>query len=362
MTDPARPLDLDHTDPAGVLGGEGVAGGDAGAVVQEAEPPRGGHELTIEVWRSYAEGLSYRLLRRWDGGAVKIDGTVSEGDEVAGFRVVDFPGHAPGLIGLWRESDHLCLCSDTVYTLDPMTGAFGAPRVPLEFANMDTAQAREAVRKLSADPHRRVFDANLIEYQLTQAKLGRMTMLIQAGRQFAYRVARSMAQGTGQMEASMVKAYVCKAAEWVTREAMQIHGGFGYAEDGRVYMYMTNDTQGYAPDPVTGISPSINYGSINQVTLISSEDLVNWTDHGVILNHGPDVSWADVLAVADVSWEDNAGDATAPAPTGCWSAAGQPNPGSAGLSISGCLVRRLVEGIADLSTNFYGRDQCDSWC
>ena len=29
----------------------------------------------------------------------------------------------------------------------------------------------------------------------------------------------------------MVKAYVCKAAEWVTREAMQIHGGMGYAEE-----------------------------------------------------------------------------------------------------------------------------------
>ncbi len=29
----------------------------------------------------------------------------------------------------------------------------------------------------------------------------------------------------------MVKAYVCKAAEWVTREALQIHGGYGYAEE-----------------------------------------------------------------------------------------------------------------------------------
>jgi (2S)-methylsuccinyl-CoA dehydrogenase len=33
------------------------------------------------------------------------------------------------------------------------------------------------------------------------------------------------------MEASMVKAYVCKSAEWVTREALQIHGGYGYAEE-----------------------------------------------------------------------------------------------------------------------------------
>ena len=40
-----------------------------------------------------------------------------------------------------------------------------------------------------------------------------------------------MGKGQGAMEASMVKAYVCKAAEWVTREAMQIHGGYGYAEE-----------------------------------------------------------------------------------------------------------------------------------
>jgi (2S)-methylsuccinyl-CoA dehydrogenase len=40
-----------------------------------------------------------------------------------------------------------------------------------------------------------------------------------------------MGVGEGAMEASMVKAYVCRAAEWVTREALQIHGGYGYAEE-----------------------------------------------------------------------------------------------------------------------------------
>jgi (2S)-methylsuccinyl-CoA dehydrogenase len=79
--------------------------------------------------------------------------------------------------------------------------------------------------------NRKVFDSNIIEYQLTRAKLGRMAMLIQASRQFAYVVARQMGEGQGQMEASMIKAYVCKAAEWVTREALQIHGGMGYAEE-----------------------------------------------------------------------------------------------------------------------------------
>jgi (2S)-methylsuccinyl-CoA dehydrogenase len=79
--------------------------------------------------------------------------------------------------------------------------------------------------------NRKVFGEPIIDYQLTRAKLGRMAVLIQAGRQFSYAVAILMAKGEGAMEASMVKAYVCKAAEWVTREAMQIHGGMGYAEE-----------------------------------------------------------------------------------------------------------------------------------
>ena len=42
----------------------------AGAQVAEAGPPGGGHELTIDVWRSYGDELSapdlYAILRRWD--------------------------------------------------------------------------------------------------------------------------------------------------------------------------------------------------------------------------------------------------------------------------------------------------------
>jgi (2S)-methylsuccinyl-CoA dehydrogenase len=78
---------------------------------------------------------------------------------------------------------------------------------------------------------RSAFGRPIIDYQLTRAKLGRMAAMIQASRQFAYEVAGMMARGEGSMEASMVKAYVCRAAEWVSREAMQIHGGMGYAEE-----------------------------------------------------------------------------------------------------------------------------------
>ena len=55
-----------------------------------------------------------------------------------------------------------------------------------------------------------------------------------------YDVARFMARGGGTTEASMLKAYACRAAEWVTREAMQIHGGFGYAEEYSVSRYFVD--------------------------------------------------------------------------------------------------------------------------
>ena len=88
--------------------------------------------------------------------------------------------------------------------------------------------------------NRVVFGQPIAGYQLTQAKLTRMAVLIQVARQFAYQVARLMAKGEGTLEASMLKAYVCRAAEWVTREAMQIHGGMGYAEEFPVSRYFVD--------------------------------------------------------------------------------------------------------------------------
>ncbi len=66
---------------------------------------------------------------------------------------------------------------------------------------------------LSYAQERNVFGKSVFDYQLSKVKLARMAFLIQAGRQFSYEVARRMARGEGTLEASMVKAYVCRAAE-----------------------------------------------------------------------------------------------------------------------------------------------------
>jgi amidase len=54
-------------DTTSILNAAANALRDAGATVQEAAPPPGGHDLTIEVWRSYGDQAGmYALLRRWD--------------------------------------------------------------------------------------------------------------------------------------------------------------------------------------------------------------------------------------------------------------------------------------------------------
>jgi len=84
---------------------------------------------------------------------------------------------------------------------------------------------------ISYAKERKVFGQPVGHYQLTLVKLARMATLLTVSRQFTYTVGRLMDEGKGQMEASLVKLYSCKTAEWLCREAMQIHGGMGYAEE-----------------------------------------------------------------------------------------------------------------------------------
>jgi (2S)-methylsuccinyl-CoA dehydrogenase len=110
--------------------------------------------------------------------------------------------------------------------------ALGVMQAAFEAA---TAYARE----------RNVFGVALSSYQLTRAKLARMAYLTAACRQFTYRAAELLASAgqagsAGQLEASMVKSLACLSAEWLTREAQQVHGGYGYAEEYPVSRYFVD--------------------------------------------------------------------------------------------------------------------------
>jgi hydroxyacylglutathione hydrolase len=139
--------DADHRGSAPALGAPVYCHPSEREAAQLADPFRPYFDLS--KLGPHGRFLLSRLLPVWDGGPVEVAGTVEEGEEVAGFRVVELPGHAPGLIGLFRDSDRLALASDCVYTLDPQTGIKGAPRVPHPAFNVDTELARESIRKLA---------------------------------------------------------------------------------------------------------------------------------------------------------------------------------------------------------------------
>jgi (2S)-methylsuccinyl-CoA dehydrogenase len=84
---------------------------------------------------------------------------------------------------------------------------------------------------------REVFGAPLAHYQLTRVKLARMAARYSACRRLAYDVARRLDAGGDSADASLAKLIACRAAEWITREAQQIHGGMGYAEETAVSRY-----------------------------------------------------------------------------------------------------------------------------
>jgi len=140
-----------HTDHRGTAPALGVPVLCHPDEVQDAEGSGG-----FRYWPEGLQGLPtpqrqiHRAMHRWawDAGPVKISGTLTEGDEIAGFKVIDLPGHAPGQIGLWRDSDRLALVSDCFYTLE-MWGRDCPPHVPEKTYNYDTEQAKASIRKLA---------------------------------------------------------------------------------------------------------------------------------------------------------------------------------------------------------------------
>lgn len=139
--------DADHRGAASALGAPIFCHPAELPAAQGASPHRDYWDMRKLSW--HGRLLLGTLIPIWDGGELEITGTLGEGEEVAGFRVIELPGHAPGLIGLFRESDRLALVSDCVYTLDPQTGLKGPARVPHPAFNADTMQARRSIAKLA---------------------------------------------------------------------------------------------------------------------------------------------------------------------------------------------------------------------
>jgi glyoxylase-like metal-dependent hydrolase (beta-lactamase superfamily II) len=91
--------------------------------------------------------LNRLIMKHWSGPARHVDRHLHEGDEVAGFEVLDVPGHSPGHLAYWRESDRVLILGDVLNNMDVVTGLPGL-RDPKPFFTYDPAQNRRSAKRL----------------------------------------------------------------------------------------------------------------------------------------------------------------------------------------------------------------------
>jgi len=91
-----------------------------------------------------------RLIRRfWEGPPYEVKRVLTEGDEVAGFRVVHAPGHSRGEVIFFRERDRVAICGDVIRNMSYATGRPMLAEPPTIFT-YDPAENRRSIRKLAA--------------------------------------------------------------------------------------------------------------------------------------------------------------------------------------------------------------------
>jgi glyoxylase-like metal-dependent hydrolase (beta-lactamase superfamily II) len=90
-----------------------------------------------------------RLTQRlFAGPGHPVARALRQGDEVAGFQVLDVPGHSPGHVAFWRASDRTLVCGDVLNNLNVKTGVPGLHEPPLAFTP-DPARNRDSARRLA---------------------------------------------------------------------------------------------------------------------------------------------------------------------------------------------------------------------
>ena len=97
-----------------------------------------------------APGWLNRLQERmWTGPPHPVARALREGDEVAGFTVLETPGHSVGHVSFWRESDRVLIVGDVLGNMHFVTGAPGL-HTPPDLFTPDPARNRDSARRLAA--------------------------------------------------------------------------------------------------------------------------------------------------------------------------------------------------------------------
>jgi glyoxylase-like metal-dependent hydrolase (beta-lactamase superfamily II) len=89
------------------------------------------------------------LINLLSGPGHPVSALLSEGDEVAGLRVIETPGHTPGHLAFWEETTRVLILGDVLFHRNPATFRKGLQE-PFPPATFDRASNLRSARKLAA--------------------------------------------------------------------------------------------------------------------------------------------------------------------------------------------------------------------
>jgi hydroxyacylglutathione hydrolase len=95
-----------------------------------------------------ASWANWLQRRYWTGPPHPVARALVEGNEVAGFTVLDSPGHSAGHVAYWRESDGVLILGDVLNNMNLLTGVPGLREPPALFTP-DPARNRASARRLA---------------------------------------------------------------------------------------------------------------------------------------------------------------------------------------------------------------------
>jgi glyoxylase-like metal-dependent hydrolase (beta-lactamase superfamily II) len=101
------------------------------------------------ISNSQVPGWVNRFQQRfWTGPPHPVARALVEGDEVAGFTVLESPGHSPGEVAYWRESGRVLILGDVLNNMNLLTAVPGLREPPVIFTP-DPARNRRSARRLA---------------------------------------------------------------------------------------------------------------------------------------------------------------------------------------------------------------------
>ncbi|MEH0153462.1 MBL fold metallo-hydrolase [Limibacter armeniacum] len=92
--------------------------------------------------------ISSFVDKQFRGPAHPVDKQLQEGDEVAGFTVLDVPGHSPGHVAYWREKDGVLILGDVLRNMNYATTLSKLAEPPKVFTP-DPEQNRKSILKIA---------------------------------------------------------------------------------------------------------------------------------------------------------------------------------------------------------------------